>query len=120
MTQTKKRTVVARTTSAPRVDSSYPSLTEEALGQLKLSWRLSNEADDWTKGNRISDEFDRWTFWPYMAKFTYDLTYDIRMLAKMAQKTPAWQEVYVDVGDRLVQRTTQYAAGHRLIRVQVA
>ena len=75
MTQTKKRTVVARTTSAPRVDSSYPSLTEEALGQLKLSWRLSNEADDWTKGGRISDEFDRWTFWPYMAKFTYDLTY---------------------------------------------
>ena len=23
---------------------------EEALGQLKLSRRLSNEADDWTKG----------------------------------------------------------------------
>jgi hypothetical protein len=54
MTQTKKRTVVARTTSAARVDSSYPSLTEEALGQLKLSRRLSNEADDWTKGGRIS------------------------------------------------------------------
>ena len=110
MTQTKKRTVVARTTSGPQVDSSYPSLTEEALGQLKLSWRLSNEADDWTKGGRISDGFDRWTFWPYMAKFTYDLTYNIRMLAKMAQETPAWREIYVDAGDRFVQRMTQYAA----------
>jgi hypothetical protein len=48
MTQTKKRTAVARTTSGPHVDSIYLSLTEEALGQLKLSWRLSNEADDWT------------------------------------------------------------------------
>lgn len=37
MTQTKERTVVARTTSVPEVDLGYPSLTEEALGQLKLA-----------------------------------------------------------------------------------
>jgi hypothetical protein len=61
MTETKARTVVARTTSGPRVDSGYPSLTEEALGQLKLAWRLAHEVDDWTKGGRISDGFDRWT-----------------------------------------------------------
>ena len=45
-----------------------------------------------------------------MAKLTYDLTYAIRMLAKMAQQTPAWREVYVDAGDRFAQRMTQYAA----------
>ena len=101
---------MARTTSGPRVDSGYPSLTEEALGQLKLAWRLAHEVDDWTKGGRISDGFDRWTGWPYMAKLTYDLTYAIRMLAKMAQQTPAWREVYVDAGDRFAQRMTQYAA----------
>lgn len=43
MTDTKARTIVARTTSGPRVDSAYPSLTEEALGQLKLAWRLAHE-----------------------------------------------------------------------------
>ena len=110
MTETKERTVVARTTSGPQVDVGYPSLTEEALGQLKLAWRLAHEVDDWTKGGRISDGFDRWTGWPYMAKLTYDLTYAIRMLAKMAQETPAWREVYVDAGDRFAQRMTQYAA----------
>ena len=94
----------------PQIDVGYPSLTEEALGQLKLAWRLAHEVDDWTKGGRISDGFDRWTGWPYMAKLTYDLTYAIRMLAKMAQQTPAWREVYVDAGDRFAQRMTQYAA----------
>lgn len=110
MTQIKKQTVVARTTSGLRVDSGYPSLTEEALGQLKLAWRLAHEVDDWTKGGRISDGFDRWTCWPDMAKLTYDLTYAIRMLAKMAQETPAWREVYVETEDRFAQRMTQYAA----------
>ena len=70
MTETKVRTVVARTTSGPQVDSDYPSLTEKALGQLKLAWRLAHEVDDWTKGGRISDGFDRWTGWPYMAKLS--------------------------------------------------
>lgn len=46
MTNSKERTVVARASSAPRIDSGYPSLTEEALGQLKLAWRLAHEVDD--------------------------------------------------------------------------
>lgn len=109
MTQTEHRNVVARTASKPQVDLAYPSLTEEALGQLKLAWRLAHERDDWTKGGRISDGFDRWSGYPYMAKFTYDLTYAVRMLAKMAQATPAWREVYVDAGDRFASRMTQFA-----------
>ena len=110
MTETIQPTGAAGAAREPLVDSRYPSLKREALGQLKLSWRLAHEDDDWSKGGRISDGFDRWTFWPYMAKFTYDLTYAIRMLAKMAEQTPAWREVYVDAGERLNHRMTQYAA----------
>ncbi len=36
-------------------------------------------------------------------KLTYDLTYAIWMLVKMAQETPAWWEVYVDAGDCFAQ-----------------
>jgi hypothetical protein len=110
MTETNRPAGATGTARESLVDSRYPSLKREASGQLKLAWRLAHEDDDWSKGGRISDGFDRWTFWPYMAKFTYDLTYAIRMLAKMAEQTPAWREVYVDAGERLNHRMTQYAS----------
>jgi hypothetical protein len=55
-----------------KVIAGYPSLSREAAGALKLVWRLANIKDDWTKGGRIHDAWDRWTYWPYMAKLTYN------------------------------------------------
>ena len=110
MTQAEQRTVVPRAVPKPRVEPAYPSLSEEALGQLKMAWRLAHVDDDWSKGGTVSDAWDRWTMWPYMAKFTYDLTYAVRMLGMMAQQTPAWREVYGEAGDLFNQRMTQYVA----------
>src|SRR5258708_35817178 len=80
-------------TREPGIVPGYPALNREALGALKLAWRLAHVEDDWTKGGSVSDAWDRWTGWPYMAKFTYDLTYAIRLLAKISQEVPAWREV---------------------------
>jgi hypothetical protein len=60
MTQAEQRTVVLRAASKPRVEPAYPSLSEEALGQLKMAWRLAHVEDDWTKGGTVSDAWDRW------------------------------------------------------------
>lgn len=97
-------------TREPGVIPGYPSLGTEALGALKLAWRLAHIEDDWTKGGRVSDAWDRWTYWPYMAKFTYDLTYTIRMLAKFSQEAPAWREVFAEAADLLNARMYQYVA----------
>jgi len=55
MTQAEQRTVVLRAASKPRVEPAYPSLSEEALGQLKMAWRLAHVEDDWTKGGTVPD-----------------------------------------------------------------
>ncbi len=48
----------------------FPSINQEAAGLLKMVWRLSEIEDDWTKGGSIHPAWDRWTYWPYMAKVT--------------------------------------------------
>ena len=101
---------VVVTSGEAEVVAGYPSLSKEALGALKLAWRLAHVEDDWTKGGRVSDAWDRWSFWPYMAKFTYDLTYTIRMLAKFCQEAPAWREVFAECAERLNARMYQYVA----------
>jgi hypothetical protein len=87
----------------------YPSLSDEAVGNLRLSWRRAMERDDWSKGGELSLGWDRWTCWPYIAKTTYHLTFNMLLLGKMANETPAWREVYSDIALRIVNRARQYA-----------
>src|SRR4051812_19485297 len=61
----------------------FPAINQEAAGLLKMVWRLSEIEDDWTKGGSIHPAWDRWTYWPYMAKVTYNLTFAVRMIAKI-------------------------------------
>jgi hypothetical protein len=78
------------------VIAGYPSLSREAAGALKLVWRLANIEDDWTKGGRIHDAWDRWTYWPYMAKVTYNLTDTETYTALRAWCDRAWEPIYSD------------------------
>jgi hypothetical protein len=86
----------------------FPSLSQEAAGLLKMVWRLSEIEDDWTKGGAIDSAWDRWTYWPYMAKVTYNLTFAIRMLGKIAQEIPAWREVCASAADKISARMNTY------------
>jgi len=93
-----------------KVIAGYPSLSREAAGALKLVWRLANIKDDWTKGGRIHDAWDRWTYWPYMAKVTYNLTFAVRMIAKFSQEIPAWREIAADAAEKLTDRMRYYVS----------
>lgn len=88
----------------------YPVLGERARGALKLAWRLSQVEDDWTKGGSVHDAWDRWTGWPYMAKFTYDMTYTVRMLAKISQEVPAWRDLIGGAAFGITDRMRHYAS----------
>jgi hypothetical protein len=88
----------------------FPSLSEDALGALKLAWRWVNVQDDWSKDGEVAENWDRWTGWPYMAKLTYDLTYIVRLAGKIAQEIPAWREVCGEIAEKCVDRMFQYAS----------
>jgi hypothetical protein len=86
----------------------FPSIDREAAGLLKMVWRLSEIEDDWTKGGSIHPAWDRWTYWPYMAKVTYNLTFAVRMLGKIAQEVPAWREICASAASKISARMNQY------------
>jgi hypothetical protein len=88
----------------------YPRLSREGLGSLKFNWRKANVKDDWTKGGRLSDAWDRVSGWPYWKKPSYDLDYGMRVVAKIAQEIPAWREVVGQIAGLLTSRMPQYAA----------
>jgi|GEM_PF-1180965 len=88
----------------------FPSINQEAAGLLKMVWRLSEIEDDWTKGGSIHPAWDRWTYWPYMAKVTYNLTFAVRMLGKIAQEIPAWQEIVSSAASKISERMNTYVS----------
>ena len=88
----------------------YPVLNERALGSLKHVWSLSQIKDDWTKGGSVHDAWDRWSFWPYMAKFTYDLTYAVRLLRRIAEEVPAWRDTISEAASVFTMHMCEYAS----------
>jgi hypothetical protein len=93
-------------------NSALPSLSDDALGALKLAHRWANVDDDWTKDGQVAPCWDRWTGWPYMAKLTYDLTYIIRVMGKYSQEIPAWREAVGEIAELCLNRMFQYGAFH--------
>lgn len=91
-------------------NTAFPSLSDDALGALKLAWRWVNVEDDWSKTGEIGSNWDRWTGWPYMAKLTYDLTYIVRLAGLIAQEVPAWREVCGEIAEKCLQRMFQYGS----------
>jgi hypothetical protein len=93
-----------------RPNPDFPTLSDDALGALKLAWRWVNVDDDWSINGEVADNWDRWTGWPYMAKLTYDLTYIVRLVAKIAQEIPAWREVCGAIAESCLERMFQYGS----------
>ena len=88
----------------------YPMLSERAVGALKHAWSLSQVKDDWAKGGAVHDAWDRWSFWPYMAKFTYNLTYGVRLLRKIAEEVPAWRDTIANTASVFTEHMCEYAS----------
>lgn len=112
MTNTQTRTNTQTSQPDGAANPQFPSLSDDALGALRLGWRWANVEDDWTRNGRIAENWDRWTGWPYMAKLTYDLTYLVRLMAKYTQDIPAWREVTGQVAELCLKRMFQYGAFH--------
>jgi hypothetical protein len=88
-------------------------LSDRSVGWLRYLHRKANTPDDWTKGGPgPHPHWDNRTGPPMLSWHRFDLVDSSYALGLMAQATPAWREVYVNVLDQLIERHTEwYSAG---------
>jgi hypothetical protein len=72
------------------------------LGWLKLLHHKSLLQDDWSRFGAPDRRWDRYSTVPLMSWRRFDLVDSAYAIALLAELTPAWRELYVDILDRLI------------------
>jgi hypothetical protein len=89
---------------------SHPSLNERARGWLHFLWQKSTTADDWSEGGEPHPWWDRYSTAPMMNFPRFDLSESSYAVGVMADRTPAWREVYGTILEGFVERHLTYWA----------
>ena len=79
-------------------------LNTRARGWLKHLWRKSTTKDDWSKDGVPHPWWDRYSGPPMSSFPRFDLQESTYATVLMADRTPAWREVYADIMDGLTER----------------
>ena len=82
--------------------------SDRARGWLRYLYRKATTPDNWNKDGEPLEWWDNKTTPPMLSWCRFDLLDSSYALALMADKTPAWREVYARILDELVQRHTTY------------
>lgn len=85
-------------------------LNARAQGWLKHLHRKATTPDDWSSSGVPHPWWDRYTGGPMTNFPRFDLQESAYAMALMADRTPAWREVYAETLDGLVQRYHQHWA----------
>jgi hypothetical protein len=86
-------------------------LNRRARGWLKFLYYKATTPDDWSSSGRPAPWWDDLSTPPVLNFPRFDLSESSYAIPMMADVTPAWREVYVDIMDGLLQRhTTHWAA----------
>jgi hypothetical protein len=87
-----------------------PELNRRARGWLRFLWRKATTPDDWSERGEPLPWWDRTTSEPVMNFARFDLSESSYAIGIMADRTPAWREVYGQILEELVRRHTTYWA----------
>ena len=87
-----------------------PKLGERCLGWLRYLHRKATTPDDWNKEGRPHPHWDAESGRPMLSWHRFDLIDSSYAIALMADRTPAWREVYAEILDQLLQRYAGYWA----------
>lgn len=92
------------------IRNSYPHLNDRARGWLQYLHRKATTPDDWSEDGEPHPWWDRTSTDPMCSFPRFDLQESTYALAMMADKTPAWREVYAQILDEICQRFLTYWA----------
>ena len=86
-------------------------ITPRSRGWLTHLWRKAVTPDDWSRTGEPHPWWDRYSVDPMLSFPRFDLSESSYALFLMANRTPAWREVYTRILDKLLERhTTWWAA----------
>ena len=88
----------------------YPATSDRDRGWLRYLFRKATTPDNWDKDGQPSVHWDDRTGEPRRSWHRWDLLASSFSVALMANRTPAWREVYSRILDELVMRFTGYWA----------
>jgi Linalool dehydratase/isomerase len=88
----------------------HPQLSPRTCGWLRFIWEKATTPDDWSSNGEPHPWWDRSSTAPMCAIPRFDLAETAYILPLLADKTPAWREVYARVADELVGRHTTFWA----------
>ncbi|MFT5173883.1 MAG: hypothetical protein ACI8W7_002067 [Gammaproteobacteria bacterium] len=86
-------------------------LSQRSRGWLRHLWRKAMTKDDWSQNGEPLPWWDQSSVEPMLSFPRFDLSESSYALLFMANRTPAWREVYTQILDKLIERhTTHWAA----------
>ena len=101
------------TTSSTRhdaPDSNLLPLTDRDLGWLRYLHRKATTTDSWEREGHPHEHWDNLSEAPMLCYHRFDLIDSTYAVALMADRTPAWREVYEQILDELIFRHTGWWA----------
>ena len=81
-------------------------LSDRSLGWQSSLYRQAKTPDDWSRKGHPHPHWDDKTGEPMLSWHRFDLVDSSYALGLMAQRTPAWREVYINILDELIERHT--------------
>ncbi len=88
----------------------YPATSDRSRGWLRYFYRKATTPDNWDKDGEPHAHWDNVTGPPTSSWQRMDLTRSYCAIPLMADRTPAWREIYGRILDELIIRFTGYWA----------
>ena len=90
--------------------SNHPELNNRAQGWLNFLYQKATTPDDWSEDGSPNEWWDQISTAPMCAFPRFDLQESTYAIGLMADRTPAWREIYSEILDEIAERSITYWA----------
>ena len=88
----------------------HPELNIRAQGWLNFLYQKATTPDDWSEDGSPNEWWDQISTAPMCAFPRFDLQESTYAIGLMADRTPAWREIYSEILDEIAERSITYWA----------
>ena len=90
--------------------ANHPELNNRAQGWLNFLYQKATTPDDWSEDGTPNEWWDQISTAPMCAFPRFDLQESTYAIGLMADRTPAWREIYSEILDEIAERSITYWA----------